>query len=319
MKNPAPISKKEAKIQQANRALMLAAEGGTIEEIVRALNDGAQVETWGFMTGDMLNKTTELNLGNSIIINPKNKKTGWTALMRASTYGHPAAVELLLESGANINQADQYGYTALMYAAAAGHEETVRLLLDRGAQIIASATPPLILAAKNGHAAVVARLLDHKPTDSEHNINTIHITDDMLGTALIRAAHFGHTETVKLLLDNGAKVNTATRHGMTALMLAVNRQHKETAKLLLENGATVNAVDSEGMTALMWVVNLGRQEMAKLLLDNGATVNAVDNKGMTALMWAAKNNNTTIINMLLGKITPKIAKIEYMNQADVDG
>jgi ankyrin repeat protein len=252
MKKPAPISKKEAEIQQANRALMLAAEGGTIEDIVSALDHGAQVETWGFMTGDMRNKTTKLklDLGNSIIITPKNKKTGWTALMRASTYGHPAAVTLLLDRGANINQADMYGYTALMYAAAAGHEETVRLLLDRGAQIFNPDTPPrlynppsainqstryyvkneshpLILAVKYGHTSIAKRLLDHRPTITIHDggdIQTIDITDDMGNTALNHALKKGDTNTIQLLLALGANVNLADNSGAPPLFWSIQNQ-----------------------------------------------------------------------------------------------
>ena len=56
------------------------------------------------------------------------------------------------------------------------------------------------------------------------------------------AALKGHTETVKLLLENKADVNACrTDDGATPLYIAAHKGHTETVKLLLENKADVNA------------------------------------------------------------------------------
>ena len=47
----------------------------------------------------------------------------------------------------------------------------------------------------------------------------------------------GHTETVKLLLDAGAAVDTQGMHGMTPLMCASEKGHTEIVKLLIDAGA----------------------------------------------------------------------------------
>ena len=47
----------------------------------------------------------------------------------------------------------------------------------------------------------------------------------------------GHTETVKLLLDSGAAVDTQDEYGMTPLMRASRGRHTETVKLLRDAGA----------------------------------------------------------------------------------
>jgi hypothetical protein len=69
-------------------------------------------------------------------------------------------------------------------------------------------------------------------------------------TALMQAARFGHLETSHFLIQNGAQINIANKHGWTALKLAVSNGHLELCKLLIEKGADVNSRDSLGDTTL---------------------------------------------------------------------
>ena len=57
-----------------------------------------------------------------------------TPLIAASSRGHVELVQLLLESGANLNVPDVNKRTALSYASEKGHVEVVRLLLSAGAR-----------------------------------------------------------------------------------------------------------------------------------------------------------------------------------------
>jgi len=50
---------------------------------------------------------------------------------------------------------------------------------------------------------------------------------------LLQAAHNGHTETVKLLLENGAEVSRIHEpSGLSPLLIAVKNGHKEIRELL---------------------------------------------------------------------------------------
>jgi ankyrin repeat protein len=60
---------------------------------------------------------------------------GWSALHYASTNGHLAIAEFLLDKGAYVDPESPNGTTALMMAARGGHITIVRLLLDRGADL----------------------------------------------------------------------------------------------------------------------------------------------------------------------------------------
>jgi len=55
------------------------------------------------------------------------------------------------------------------------------------------------------------------------------------------AAKTGDTETVRLLIAQGANVNAKDSLGWTPLHWATMNDHVETARLLIEKGANVNA------------------------------------------------------------------------------
>src|ERR1700733_3678774 len=66
------------------------------------------------------------------------------------------------------------------------------------------------------------------------------------------AAHFGHADAVRALLNRGAKVNAPSTNAMrnTALHAAAAGRAPAIAKLLLDAGADVNARQSGGWTPL---------------------------------------------------------------------
>ena len=92
-----------------------------------------------------------------------------TPLNWAVEKGNPELTKLLLDAGAEFNNADLFGATPLYSAVYNHHKDVARLLLDKGA--------------------------DPNPTDSHGN------------TILSLAATRGHKDIVKLLLDAGADPN----------------------------------------------------------------------------------------------------------------
>ena len=117
-------------------------------------------------------------------------------------------------------------------------------------------------------------------------------------TLLIIASGLGHVEVVKLLLENGADVNTNNDIGISALMAASSKGFVKVVKLLLEKGADVNAKNDDNLTALIIASQTGHTEVAELLLEKGADVNAKNNDGYTALMAASLEGHPEVVKLL---------------------
>ena len=122
---------------------------------------------------------------------------GETALMLAAFQGHLEVVQLLISSGAEVNQS---GWTPLIYSAAQNRMDVARLLLKSGAQVnaqSASGTSALMMAAREGHLSMVLLLMEH---GADLNLKT-----DDGATALKVARDRGKKEVADMLLRAGAK------------------------------------------------------------------------------------------------------------------
>ena len=90
---------------------------------------------------------------------------GWTPLHLASYFGHTAAVERLLEGGADVHARSRNDLAnhPLHAAAAGGHLEVCRVLIGHGADVNArqsGGSTPLHAAAQRGDSALVSVLVD---------------------------------------------------------------------------------------------------------------------------------------------------------------
>lgn len=124
---------------------------------------------------------------------------------------------MLLEAGANADQADVDGWTPLRAAAWGGHTEVrppPNSTQDRSKSVILF--------------QVVEILVQHgcslDSVDAENR------------TALRAASWSGHEEIVKILLQNGAEVNLTDHEGRTALIAAAYMGHSEIVEHLLNFG-----------------------------------------------------------------------------------
>jgi ankyrin repeat protein len=125
-------------------------------------------------------------------------EVGSTALHAAAAAGHQEVVQLLLTAGADVGAADEKGRTALYLAAEAGHQKVVQLLLAAGADLNAAggqtaALSPLVAAVQGGYHGVVQLLLDKGSTTK--------LSAAALHPLLLLTAHFGHSRTMQLLLE----------------------------------------------------------------------------------------------------------------------
>ncbi len=114
------------------------------------------------------------------------------------------------------------------------------------------------------------------------------------------AIESGHVERVRLLLDNGADVNTKVYNGFSLLHYSVLYANFEIAKLLIERGAFIDAVDDFGKTPLHWACSVRHCEpIAALLIEKGANPNVENEDGQTPLHIVAQREDKTLIDLLL--------------------
>ncbi|HEU5348241.1 MAG TPA: ankyrin repeat domain-containing protein [Ktedonobacterales bacterium] len=120
-------------------------------------------------------------------------------------------------------------------------------------------------------------------------------------TPLHLAAHFGHTNTVRWLLEAGADVHARSRNDLANQPLhaaAAGQAPVELLTLLLDAGADINARQRGGFTPLQATAQNGNLAATELLLAHGADAWARTDDGQTALSLALEGNHETTASLL---------------------
>lgn len=151
------------------------------------------------------------------------------------------AVELLCEKGADTNVHGKRGKTPLMLVAEAGNNGLLKILLSHGARVNEFGS-----SALPGNLPVTA-----------------------LGFAALR----GRLSTVKLLVENGADMDIASKKGHTPLWSGVDRGHYSTTQFLLQKGSNPNFKSKVGDTPLFRAIANGDRAITELLIKYNADVN----------------------------------------------
>jgi uncharacterized protein len=191
-------------------------------------------------------------------------------LTEAARGGDLEATRELLARGADVTVRDDAGATALVVAAYGGHVDVARELIEAGADPDAkdeTQQSAYLIAASEDHPELLELALD--------NGARVNSKDSFNGTALIRAAERGNVEVVRRLLRTSIDRDHVNELGWTALMEAVIRgpgdeRHTETVRLLVEDGVDLNEPDDEGVTPLAHARALGYDEIAEILEEAGA-------------------------------------------------
>lgn len=241
-------------------------------------------------------KTVELLLAMEADVNAQDNKNR-TALIWASAKGYTEIVKLLLTKAQNLHVLDTENFTALQLACIEGHNEIIKLLLEKEVNtetFNADVITGFHLASMYGQADTIRFLLAHRA-------DIIDSIDNHQGlTALMLASGEGHIETVKLLLDKGAKIDISDNKGLTALHLASINGYFKTVRLLIDEMENIDIAGKiNGLTALMLASGKGHIKTVKLLLNREAKIDATDKNYRTALMWACLQNRISIVELLL--------------------
>lgn len=190
---------------------------------------------------------------------------------------------------------------ALLSATTYGCENIVDLLLkqqniDVNIKSREDRRTALMLAIQHSRQNIANLLLKHQ------NIN-VNLLDYKERNALIYAAIRGNKEIFELLIKKGIDdINHADNNGKnTALIQAASRGYEEIVELLLKQpNINVNIKNENGYTALVLPASKGHKKIVEMLLNcSNIDINAQDNLGNTALIHAVYTGRQEIVDLLL--------------------
>ena len=136
--------------------------------------------------------------------------------------------------------------------------------------------PALAFAVRSGAPKTVAFLLKQAGIQ----IDATNAADE---TALMLAANANDLASANLLIEAGASVN---RPNWTPLHYAASKGHTEMMRILIENDAYIDAESPNGTTPLMMAAYYATPKAVKLMLEEGADPTLQNKDGQTALDMA---------------------------------
>ncbi|XP_041975203.1 oxysterol-binding protein-related protein 1-like [Aricia agestis] len=172
----------------------------------------------------------------------KNKSNlGWTPLHLATYFGHKDVVEVLLDTGANVDEVNESGDTALHKASFIGNEEILILLLSHKADV----------NVMNGEGRTALDMC--KTHDVQRLLEAAELAERRdRERKLLNAAKEGQIDIVQELLSgsNSPNINCVDAQGNTCLHCAAYRGHARVAVLLLQNGVDTSLRNNRGQLAI---------------------------------------------------------------------
>jgi len=192
-------------------------------------------------------------------------------LREAAASGNLELAREAIRGGAAINAANEAGETPLLIAVQNNRLDVFKILLERGANINAQARnmdTPWLLAGARGRTPMIELMLPLNPD--------LTLRNRFGGSSLIPACHYGHVETVRLLLARSKiAIDQINNLGWTCLLEAVilgdgGKAHQEIVRMVLAAGANSSLADREGVSPLQHARRMRQTAIVRILEAAGA-------------------------------------------------
>jgi ankyrin repeat protein len=291
-------------------------------DVNAAQGDGMTALHWAALRNDV--PSAEMLLYAGANVKASTRLGGHTPLALASRNGQGEMVKILLEAGADANQATGSGATPLMLAAASGSVDAVKALLERGAAVDARESlrgeTPLMFAAAYGRTEVVRLLV-------QNGANPATVTNLLDAPTLSKAHDEAFKKRIEQLKEERAKKSAAVEEepapspeekpqsggnlfGKLFGWMSPETDKKAESKERPERPIYGDLVGMQGgMTALLLAAREGHLETAEALLEGGADPNQVSEGSKTSpLLIATMNGRFDLAKKLLDRgASPNLA------------
>ena len=267
----------------------IAAANGSVTPLHRA----AFSETMPVLEA-ALAQEADLNLRDGRSATPLH----WALRNREKRHNN-AAIEFLLENGADPTLADRDGVIPIHDAAKAGDVNVINAAVALDANLDVrdgTGATPLHWAIRS-HKVYAARALlgngaDPLLRDSARNFAALHWAADVNNEDAIDYLKEYHPD-----LDLDAR---GGHHNTPPMMLALNKQRIGNSFLLkmLQHGGDAQLADRFDRTPLVWTLLNDEPDPARILLQNGADPDFETSQGRPVVM-AARHGNLEILEMLI--------------------
>ncbi len=227
----------------------------------------------------------------------------WTTLWGAAALGYAKIVRHFLETGAAVNQRDEWGRTPLWWAVDEQRFEIAERLLAFGAdpdQRDERGLGPLHLAIRRGDHELVELLLQHGAKAEGE-------AEGDKPTPLMWAVRQGDLQLCDTLLRSGASVTTRDRWGHSAIFYVRSATAGAVLPLLLEAGASPIERAGDGDTALHRALRAGDERLWKALVSGDDFPSFLNLRGRaddTLLHAAAEGGNAGLVARLIDASSP---------------
>jgi serine/threonine protein kinase/ankyrin repeat protein len=228
-------------------------------------------------------------------------------LMAALFYHSNDVARLLIENGADAHARDSLGRTT-MAVAVVNCPEAIELLLASGADINEKTRfgSPLLIAARyqwpNPEPVGLFALREHD-RELKQRPSAVKILIEKGADPNMRDRDGRNALMLMSMepqLDDDLEKAIEARRQIDPRLRS--RRSDEVVEMtsiaLLDAGCDVDAADSKGRTPLMYAVAFDRSKVVDLLLKRGANVDAKDHYGDSALSWAMKSGNDQVFKLL---------------------
>lgn len=151
--------------------------------------------------------------------------------------------------------------------------------------------PYLVLAARQGNAAIVKRLIKAGAK--------VNVKNSTGFTPLMAAVLNDHLKAAKVLISAKANVNARTPDGTTPLIMASRTDDVRMIKMLINAGADIHARNSKGVHPLEIAISAEKEEALKTLLSAEPEINSP--QVQYHFLQAVVTNKTGIVKAFLQK------------------